>query len=168
VHVAKSLAVIIEKPGEVVIPGFMMSWYSVRKSTKRQRAFLEHQTGCYSAPIFPLKLTVSIMQNLTIAMTISVALTVSFPLTQAVRAADGGTDAVFVSKVSQGGMYEVKASQLAKQRAIAQDVKDLATSEIHDHELVNTGLKKLADAAGIAVLSELNPEFQKRLAALTS
>jgi putative membrane protein len=72
-------------------------------------------------------------------------------------------DKTFVAHVSQGGMYEVEASKLAEKRAAAPDVKDLAHTEVHDHDGVNAKLKKLADAAGIAVADKLNDEFQHRL-----
>jgi len=87
-------------------------------------------------------------------------------LAGSLRAADTGTDSVFVGKVSQGGSYEVEASKVAATRAVAQDVKDLAESEVRDHEKVNAGLKKLAAAAGIPIAAELNSEFQQRLATL--
>jgi len=82
------------------------------------------------------------------------------------QAADSSTDSIFVGKVSQGGMYEVEASKLAERRAKAPDVKDLAITEVHDHDGVNARLKKLADTAGIPVAAELNPMFQERLAKL--
>jgi putative membrane protein len=84
------------------------------------------------------------------------------------QAAPSSTDTAFVDKVSQGGRYEVEASKLAEQRAKAPDVRDLATAEVHDHDLVNAKLKKLADAAGIPVAPELNAMFKDRLAKLTA
>ena len=87
------------------------------------------------------------------------------PLLHAVPPASAA-DKVFVGKVSQGGMYEVEASKVAGQKATAQDVKDLAATEIHDHELVNSKLKKTAAAAGLPVAAELNATFQQRLAKL--
>lgn len=62
----------------------------------------------------------------------------------------------------------MEASKLAEQRATAPDVKDLATTEVHDHERVNARLKQLAGAAGIPVAPELNSTFQERLATLKS
>ena len=79
---------------------------------------------------------------------------VAFALGAGVGEASSDVDSTFVGKVSQGGAYEVEASKFAKLHASAQDVKDLATAEVHDHELVNKALKKLADAAGIAVSSD--------------
>ena len=77
-------------------------------------------------------------------------------------------DSVFVGNVSQGGRYEVEASQLAVKRATSPDVKDLAVTEVHDHGGVNANLKKLADAAGIAIAPDLNALFQERLAKLNA
>jgi putative membrane protein len=75
-------------------------------------------------------------------------------------------DKVFVGKVSQGGMYEVEASKLAQQKATAPDVVDLAVMEVHDHTLVNNGLKKVAAQENIPVSDTLNSTFQQRLQTL--
>jgi putative membrane protein len=77
-------------------------------------------------------------------------------------------DKVFVGKVSQGGMYEVESSRLAEQKAVAPDVKDLATTEVHDHTLVNHELKKIASQERIPVAATLNATFQQRLEKLKS
>ena len=75
-------------------------------------------------------------------------------------------DKTFVGNVSQGGAYEVAASQVAVMRATMPDVKDLAIAEVHDHEGVGANLKRIAAATGIPVAPELNTEFQQRLAKL--
>ena len=75
-------------------------------------------------------------------------------------------DRTFVAKVSQGGAYEVEASKVAEMRASAPDIKDLAVTEVHDHEGVNRELKRIAAATGIPVAPQLNAEFQARLAKL--
>jgi len=73
-------------------------------------------------------------------------------------------DKAFVGKVSQGGWYEeVEASKLASSKALAQDVKDLAIAEIHDHELVNSELKAISASNGVAIATTLIPEFQQKL-----
>ena len=84
------------------------------------------------------------------------------------QAADtpSSSDKMFVGKVSQGGMYEVEASKLAEQKATAQDVKDIALTEIHDHELVNHKLKAIATEVGIKVAGQSNSMFVQRLAKL--
>lgn len=85
----------------------------------------------------------------------------ALPLTAA-----SDVDSAFVAKVSQGGAYEVAASQYAETRAQAQDVKDLAVTEVHDHTLVGRRLKEVSAAAGIQIAPALNDEFQQRLAKL--
>jgi putative membrane protein len=77
-------------------------------------------------------------------------------------------DKILVGKVSQGGMYEVEASKVAQQKATAPDVIDLAVMEVHDHTLVNNGLKKVAAQENIPVSDTLNASFQQRLEALQS
>jgi len=84
----------------------------------------------------------------------------------AAQAAAPPVDTVFVDSVSQGGRYEVVASTLAERRAMAPDVRDLATAEVHDHELVNAKLKKIAEGVGIPIAPQLTAEFQERLAML--
>ena len=76
-----------------------------------------------------------------------------------------GTDAdrTFVAKVSQGGMFEVEAGKLAEQKASAQDVRDFATMEVHDHTLVGDKLKALSSAAAIPIELKLNAEFSAKI-----
>ena len=52
--------------------------------------------------------------------------------------------------------------------AQAQDVKDLASHEVHDHLLVGGKLKLIYTAAGLKYPLTLNQEFQQRLAKLKS
>ena len=98
--------------------------------------------------------------------TVAIAATLFFAALPLQAASD--VDSTFVGKVSQGGAYEVAASQYAESRAQSQDVKDLAVMEVHDHTLVGNKLKKISAAAGIAISPELNDEFTQRLAKLKS
>lgn len=75
-------------------------------------------------------------------------------------------DKSFAAKVSQGGTYEVEAGKLAEAKATAQDVKDLANMDVHDHTFVNGKLKKIAAANHVPVASQLNSEFTERLTKL--
>jgi len=77
--------------------------------------------------------------------------------------AAGPIDQAFVAKVSQGGMFEVMASKLAVDKAVAQDVKDFATSEVHDHTLVGDKLKAISAQQGIAIDPAPNAEFKAKL-----
>jgi putative membrane protein len=75
-------------------------------------------------------------------------------------------DKMFVAKVSQGGMFEVEASKVANEKASEQDVIDTSVTEVHDHQLVGDKLKTIAGTLGLPFPSELNAEFQARLAKL--
>jgi putative membrane protein len=72
-------------------------------------------------------------------------------------------DRAFVAKVSQGGMFEVKAGRLAAQKASAQDVRDFGAMEAHDHTLVGDKLKAISTSEGVALAPRLNAEFQGKL-----
>ena len=98
---------------------------------------------------------------------ISTSIAAAFALTVgAAHAATAPVDQAFVAKVSQGGMYEVEASKLAERKAVAQDVKDFATSEVHDHGLVGDKLKAISAKANIAINGKLNAEFSGKLSHL--
>ena len=72
-------------------------------------------------------------------------------------------DRAFVAKVSQGGMFEVKAGEVAADQGSTQDIKDQGFTEAHDHKLVGDKLKSIAAAAGIEIAETLNAPFQKEL-----
>lgn len=72
-------------------------------------------------------------------------------------------DRAFVAKVSQGGMFEVEAGKLAEQKASAQDVKDFAAMEVHDHTGVGDKLKAASAHSGIPIDSKMNAEFSAKL-----
>jgi putative membrane protein len=81
------------------------------------------------------------------------------------RAAEPFSDAdkVFVGKVSQGGMYEVKLGEVAETKGATQDIRDQGNTEMHDHMLVGAKLKSIMEANGMEFPTELNPQFQARL-----
>jgi putative membrane protein len=83
----------------------------------------------------------------------------------ALHAADtfSDKDKTFVGKVSQGGMYEVELGKVAENKATAQDIKDSANTEVHDHMLVGDKLKSIMEANGMTFPTSLNAEFQARL-----
>ena len=77
-------------------------------------------------------------------------------------------DRAFVAKVSQGGMFEVEAGKLAVQKASAQDVKDFAVAEVHDHMLVGDKLKAISHSEGVSIASVLDADFAGKLSHLRS
>lgn len=78
------------------------------------------------------------------------------------------SDRAFVAKVSQGGMFEVEASRLATRKAVAQDVKDIGNTEVHDHTLVGDKLKSIASSADLEIGDKPNADFQGQLDKLAS
>jgi putative membrane protein len=85
--------------------------------------------------------------------------------TSLIHAADAlsAADQAFIAKVSQGGMFEVQAGQLAADKGSTQDIKDQGSTEAHDHQLVGDKLKSIASQAGVTFPSTLNAKFQKEL-----
>ena len=81
------------------------------------------------------------------------------------RAADAvsAADRAFVTKVSQGGMFEVALGTVAQTQGSTQDVRDQGNTETHDHTLVGDKLKSIAADAGITFEPALNPAFQAQL-----
>jgi putative membrane protein len=75
-------------------------------------------------------------------------------------------DRAFVAKVSQGGLYEVEAGRVAATRGTVPAVKNFGVLESHDHEGVNSELKRIAGMTGVAITPGLNAEFSQRLAKL--
>jgi putative membrane protein len=72
-------------------------------------------------------------------------------------------DRAFIAKVSQGGMFEVEAGQLASTQGSTQDIKDQGSTEAHDHQLVGDKLKSIASDADVTFPSSLNNKFQAEL-----
>jgi len=94
------------------------------------------------------------------------ALAASMGLSASVaHAADttSAADRAFIAMVSQGGMFEVNAGQLAADQGDKQDIKDQGATEAHDHKLVGDKLKSIASDAGVTFPDSLNPTFQKEL-----
>ena len=86
----------------------------------------------------------------------------------AARAADptSPADKKFVAMVSQGGLFETLAGQLASTQGSTQDIKDQGATEAHDHGLVGAKLKSIVDADGLTISSTLNSMFSKMLSDL--
>lgn len=56
----------------------------------------------------------------------------------------------FIEKAAQGGLYEVRSSEVALQRAQRGDVRSFAQKMIEDHTEANQDLKTAISQAGIA------------------
>jgi putative membrane protein len=73
------------------------------------------------------------------------------------------TDAEFVAKAASGGLFEVKSSQLALEKATKAECKALAEMMVKDHTKANDELKTVASKAGVPLPAELAPHHQKML-----
>jgi putative membrane protein len=71
------------------------------------------------------------------------------------------SDKDFVAKAASGGMFEVKSSELAVDRARSEVVKTFARRMIKDHGAANKGLTDLAKKAGFDVPTSMNDKHQK-------
>ena len=99
---------------------------------------------------------------------LALALLVSVSGATAVSAATATpADRAFVAKVSQGGMFEVAAGKLAETKGSTQDVRDFATTEVHDHMLVGDKLKAISSSEGVAISATPNAEFSGKLSHLS-
>ncbi len=96
---------------------------------------------------------------------VATAMLLAGTILQAAPAASDA-DQAFVAKVSQGGLYEVEAGKVAATRATMPAVKNFGVLESHDHEGVNSGLKRIAGMTGVTIKPGLNAEFSERLAKL--
>ena len=102
-------------------------------------------------------------RSLTFLFTSAAILTVSAAAVAQAAEPFSDADKAFVAKVSQGGMYEVELGKLAETKAVTQDLKDQANTEVHDHMLVGDKLKAIMEANGMEFPKALNAEFQARL-----
>lgn len=82
-------------------------------------------------------------------------------LTYATKAQPSDRDRKFVKETVEGGLYEVKLSNLALIKSVTPAVKVLAKTIVDDHTKTNNDLKELAEKKGIAVPSTLNDKAMK-------
>jgi putative membrane protein len=75
----------------------------------------------------------------------------------------GMTDAEFIQAAAQADQYEIQLSQLAADRALRQDVKDLAATLVREHTAASQQLMQLASAAGVTVAPTLTVQQNDRI-----
>ena len=76
-------------------------------------------------------------------------------------------DREFIDEVAQGSLYEIRAGQLAVQKAQANDVKQFGQRMADDHTALNARLQKLAQAKGLNVPSALDKKHQDKIDSLS-
>lgn len=72
-------------------------------------------------------------------------------------------DREFVTKAAQGGMLEVQAAQLARERAADPEVKRFAETLLKDHQAANQKLEGIAKQKGIDLPKELEAKHKNEL-----
>lgn len=75
-------------------------------------------------------------------------------------------DLAFILAANQGGLFEIKTSELAKQRNVNGANLEFAKQMISDHEAVNQELGALAAKKGVTLPTTLDEEHQKKYDAL--
>ena len=73
------------------------------------------------------------------------------------------SDKMFVEKATVGGMFEVKSSQLAQQKATDTNVKTFAAHMVKDHTKANQELMSLARAKGWQAPMTMDQKHQDML-----
>jgi putative membrane protein len=87
---------------------------------------------------------------------------------QGVQADTKGTkldkqDRDFIDDAAKGGLYEVRAGQLAQQKAQADDVKQFGKRMVDDHTAINGRLQQLAQQKGLNLPQQLDRKHQDKI-----
>lgn len=72
----------------------------------------------------------------------------------------------FMVKAADGGMFEIEASKLCKEKGTHKDVKSFADMMITQHTQAAADLKKIAAEKQVQLPSDLSPEKQDKIAEL--
>lgn len=75
-------------------------------------------------------------------------------------------DREFINKAGLSGMYEVRAGQLAVQKAQSSDVKQFGQRMVDDHTGVNGRLQKLSQQKGLSMPAQLDKKHQDKIDSL--
>ena len=75
-------------------------------------------------------------------------------------------DREFLEEAAQGGLFEVRAGQLARQKAMVDEVKQLGKRMVDDHTAVNGRLQQLGQQKGLSLPQQLDKKHQDRIDSL--
>lgn len=73
------------------------------------------------------------------------------------------SDADFMVAAANGGMAEVSAGKIAKEKATNSSVKDFGAKMVDDHSKINNRLKALADSLNITLPTTVNKDAQSMI-----
>ena len=85
------------------------------------------------------------------------------PMTSATGGNVAGADRTFVEKATIGGMTEIKASELAKEKGTNPAVKEYSAHMIADHTKASEELSKIATAKGVTPPGTLDKSHQSSI-----
>jgi putative membrane protein len=77
-------------------------------------------------------------------------------------------DKMFLRKVAEGGIAEVKLGQLAAKKGSSDDVRAFAQKMVDDHTKLNNEVANVADTLGVMLPKEMNKEDQAEYDKLNS
>src|SRR3954465_12698583 len=72
-------------------------------------------------------------------------------------------DVKFLQKAAQDGLAEVHLGQLAQDKAMREEVRQLATRMVQDHGKANEQLKSIAASHGVQVASTLDRHHEREM-----
>jgi putative membrane protein len=106
-----------------------------------------------------------------VSLPAAAALSQAEPSRQGVQADPKGMaiakqDRDFVDEAAQGNLFQVKAGQVAQQKAMADDVKQLGKRLADDHTAVNGRLQQLAQQKGLNLPQQLDKKHQEKIDSL--
>lgn len=78
------------------------------------------------------------------------------------------SDADFMVAAANGGMAEVSAGKVAKEKATNSSVKDFGAKMVDDHSKINNRLKALADSLNITLPTTVDKDAQSMIDKLNS
>ncbi len=76
-------------------------------------------------------------------------------------------DREFVDEAAQGNLFEIRAGQLAAQKAQTDDVKRFGQRMVDDHTAMNSRLQKAVQPKGINLTQQLDKKHQEKIDSLS-
>ena len=77
-------------------------------------------------------------------------------------------DRKFIDKAARAGLFEVRSSELAQQKASSASIKDFASTMVTDHQKANDELKSIAAKLGVTIPASLEEKQQEELQKMQS
>lgn len=95
-----------------------------------------------------------------LAFVVAPAIFAADPVKTEISESDAAADGRFMDAVTRGNLAEIKAGEIAKDKASREDLKDFAKMMVKDHTDVNKNLKAIADKVNATLPKDLGAERQ--------